>query len=163
MPLFPRWSNRVARFIGAFALLAPVFAVGGGLILSRTSFATQHGSAVAQGSTFDHSKHAQLDCRYCHTSVENAASAGMPSMERCNGCHAHAGTALPKALAWSRMNALPDFVFFDHSAHAAKGVGCATCHAAGETMTMQTCIECHRSANTQPDVHARTSCDACHR
>ncbi len=163
MPLFPRWSNRVARFIGAFALLAPVFAVGGGLILSRTSFATQPAVAVVQGSPFDHSRHAQLDCRYCHTSVENAASAGMPTPERCAGCHARAGTPLPKTLAWSHVAALPDFVFFDHSAHTAKGVGCPTCHGTAVKMTMQGCVECHRSANTQPDVHARTTCDACHR
>jgi hypothetical protein len=117
---------------------------------------------------FSHRHHAgelRIDCRYCHATVETAAFAGMPSTHTCLTCHAQLFTDTPmlrpvvasavrdEPLRWTRVNALPDHVFFDHSIHVAKGVGCTTCHgdigempltAKGEPLTMRWCLDCHR-------------------
>src|SRR4029077_19142589 len=118
---------------------------------------------------FSHEHHvAQLgiDCRYCHTSVETSAFAGMPPTATCMNCHKQiwTNTALlepvrtsfstNQPLRWSRVHDLPDFVYFNHSIHVAKGVGCATCHGRVDGMPllfqnaslqMEWCLDCHRN------------------
>ncbi|NOZ71388.1 MAG: cytochrome c3 family protein [Chloroflexi bacterium] len=107
-----------------------------------------------------------LDCRYCHTDVENSAFANVPSSDICMGCHSQvwAGNAVfepvrasyeeDKPLAWNRVYDLPDYVYFNHSIHLNKGVGCETCHGRLDqmpltrkesTLTMRWCLECHRN------------------
>lgn len=176
--LFPRWTNRVARG----SLLAIVVIVCGvilGLMVwVRTSFATGQHASIAQPMPFDHRIHAhslQIDCRYCHATVEQTASAGLPPTTACVGCHnsvwlqsapfapVRASLAASRPIAWQRVNALPDFVFFDHSIHVAKGVGCETCHGRVDQMarveqaaplTMGWCLSCHR--NPTPNLRPRS-------
>jgi len=106
-----------------------------------------------------------IDCRYCHTSVEQSSCAGVPTTHICMSCHSklwlnsamlepvRASYATNTSLEWTRVNALPDFVYFDHSIHVNKGIGCTTCHGPiGEmpltwranTLYMRWCIDCHK-------------------
>jgi hypothetical protein len=177
--LFPRWTNPVAR-----GSLLAIVAVAIGLPLAlmgwvRTSYATGRNRDVAQPVPFDHRIHArglQIDCRYCHASVERAATAGLPPTAACVGCHTpawiesapfapvRASLSEHRPIAWQRVNALPDFVFFDHSIHVAKGVGCETCHgrvdemarvAQATPLSMSWCLDCHR--NPAPNLRPRAA------
>jgi len=118
---------------------------------------------------FSHARHVGhngIDCRYCHTSVEKSSFAGIPPTETCMTCHSqiltNAAMFKPlqeswktgKPLKWARIYDLPAFVYFDHSIHVAKGVGCTTCHGEIDKMTltykantlhMQWCLECHKA------------------
>jgi hypothetical protein len=124
---------------------------------------------IDQPIPFSHQHHVRddgIDCRYCHTSVETSAFAGLPPLSTCMTCHSqlfvdapplaplHRAFAGKETLAWNRVHDLPDFVYFDHSIHVAKGVGCTTCHGAIDRMPltrrvaslyMQWCLECHRA------------------
>src|SRR6266699_5798577 len=117
---------------------------------------------------FSHQHHVAvlgLDCRYCHTSVEKSAFAGMPSTETCMTCHSQVWTEAPvlevvrESLAismpihWTRVHQLADYVYFDHSIHVRKGIGCVSCHGSvdqmpitwkQQTLQMGWCVECHR-------------------
>jgi hypothetical protein len=127
------------------------------------------GAPVDQVVPFSHKHHVGddgIDCRYCHVAVETSAFAGIPPLSTCMTCHSQLFTDQPvlrplvnayahgAPLAWNRVHALPGFVYFDHSIHIAKGVGCSTCHGAVDTMPltsrvasldMQWCIACHRA------------------
>jgi hypothetical protein len=127
-------------------------------------------AAPAQPIPFSHKHHVGdigLDCRYCHTTVEKTASAGMPSTHVCLTCHSqlfkdapmlaplHASVLEDRPIAWTRVHDLPDFVYFDHSIHVNKGVACIECHGRVDQMPltmrkasldMQWCIQCHRNA-----------------
>lgn len=173
--LFPRWTNALARG-SLFGLIVVAIGVPLGLMLwVRTSFATGQHAKVTQPVPFDHRLHAgglAIDCRYCHATAERAASAGLPPTRACVGCHTDPMLAAPifapvrvslassRPISWNRVNALPDFVFFNHSIHIAKGVGCETCHGRVDEMaqvrqaaplTMGWCLECHRD----PAPHLR--------
>ena len=124
---------------------------------------------IEQPIPFSHQHHARddgIDCRYCHTSVETSAFAGIPPLSTCMTCHSQLFTDAPPLaplraaysagakLAWNRVHDLPDFVYFDHSIHIAKGVGCGTCHGPVDRMPltrrvaslyMQWCLDCHRA------------------
>jgi hypothetical protein len=117
---------------------------------------------------FSHQHHVGglgIDCRYCHTSVETSAFAGIPQTEICMNCHSQIWVNSPmlepvrssyrtdKSISWVRVHNLADFVYFNHSIHVAKGVGCATCHGQVDRMPLTTqvaslhmewCLECHR-------------------
>ena len=117
---------------------------------------------------FSHKHHTMddgIDCRYCHTSVETSSFAGIPPTETCMTCHSQIWTnaamlepvrasyATGQSIEWARVNALPDFVYFNHSIHVKKGIGCTTCHGqVGEmpitwkenTLYMRWCINCHK-------------------
>jgi Cytochrome c7 and related cytochrome c/Class III cytochrome C family len=122
---------------------------------------------VDQPVPFSHKHHVSddgLDCRYCHDTVETAAFAGIPSVATCRTCHSQLFTDSPllaplfrsgrtMPLYWNRVHELPDFVYFNHSIHVAKGVGCSTCHGRIDRMPltwrvsslkMQWCLDCHR-------------------
>ncbi len=123
---------------------------------------------VNQPVPFSHKHHVNddgIDCRYCHASVENAASAGMPASEVCMNCHSQLFKDAPMLapvrnsvahnvpLQWTRVHDLPDFVYFDHSVHVSHGVACQSCHGRVDTMPltsqvhslqMQWCLDCHR-------------------
>jgi len=150
------------------ALGAPV-ALAAGLMMPSSNYETGRDRAPVQTVPFSHQHHVGglgLDCRYCHDSVETAASAGMPPSYTCMTCHSQIWTSAPmlapvraslaenKPLHWRRVYDLPDYVFFDHSIHVAKGVGCSECHGPVDHMpltykatslAMSWCLDCHRN------------------
>src|ERR1043165_3864326 len=109
--------------------------------INRSSYLTEVRVARAQPVQFSHKHHVSddgIDCRYCHTSVENSSFAGIPSTKICMNCHTQIWADSPmlepvrasfrtgKSLEWTRVHNLPGFVYFDHSIHVNKGVGCST-------------------------------------
>jgi hypothetical protein len=137
--------------------------------INRSEYVTDVGVAHEQPVPFSHQHHVNglgIDCRYCHTSVEESSFAGIPPTATCMNCHKQIWTnaemlapvresfATGKPIAWRRVNDLPDFVRFDHSIHISKGVGCVSCHGRvdqmpltwkAEPMTMEWCLNCHRA------------------
>jgi hypothetical protein len=123
---------------------------------------------VAQPIPFSHKHHVGddgIDCRYCHNKVEVSGNAGMPATETCASCHSHFYNNQPllapiiasyesgRPMHWRRVYDLPDFVYFDHSIHIHKGIGCVSCHGQVDTMpllrrhaslNMEWCLGCHR-------------------
>jgi Cytochrome c7 and related cytochrome c len=159
------------------SIFGAVFFLGAGVwawdALLRSPYTTQVNVAREQPVPFSHKHHVQglgLDCRFCHSSVEESASAGIPSTKVCMGCHAMVWKDAPmlepvresfrtdRPLPWIRVHDLPDFAYFDHSIHVAKGIGCTTCHGAvdemplmwrTETLNMDWCLACHRDPASQ--------------
>jgi menaquinone reductase, multiheme cytochrome c subunit len=148
-------------------LVAPLYVVGV-IAFGASPKTTDVGYQPAQPIEFSHALHAGelgLDCRYCHNTVEKAGHAAVPPSATCMGCHKAIKTDSPRLtllretfergapIAWKRVHDLPDFAFFDHSAHVNRGVGCATCHGPIDTMervhqhaplSMSWCLDCHR-------------------
>jgi hypothetical protein len=168
MQIFHRSANVISRlsiYGGIFTLALALWAC---IQFQRSPYVTYAGVARPQPAPFSHQHHVAalgIDCRYCHTSVENSSFAGIPPTKTCMNCHSQIWTAAPilepvresfrtgKSLVWNRVNDLPDFVYFDHSIHVNKGVGCNTCHGPVDRMPlmfnyaslqMEWCIECHR-------------------
>ena len=167
--VFHRSSNTLARA----SILATLLLVAGvlwtALEMSRSPYTTYAGVAKAQPVPFSHQHHVAglgIDCRYCHTSVENSSFAGIPPTKTCMNCHSQIWTNAPmlepvresyrtgKSLVWTRLNDLPDYVYFDHSIHINKGVGCNSCHGpvnkmplmyAEASLQMEWCLNCHRA------------------
>jgi hypothetical protein len=173
--LFPPSADIWFR-VALIAILAVL--VGGPLLamgLVRSDWWQDVNVAPAQPVPFSHQHHVAglgIDCRYCHTSVETTASAGLPPTHTCMTCHSQIWTEAPmlapvrdslatgKPLHWARVTDLPDFVFFNHSVHIRNGVGCETCHGRIDRMplvhqahefTMMFCVSCHRD----PGPHLR--------
>jgi hypothetical protein len=166
-------SNTLARLsiLGAAFVLATVAAAAFGYV--RSPWVTSVGAAPDQPVPFSHKHHVTddgIDCRYCHTSVETSSYAGMPDTKTCMNCHsqifAQSPTLAPvrasfqtgKPIVWNSVNRLPDYVYFDHSIHVQKGVGCVSCHgrvddmpltAKSESLQMSFCIDCHRAPQNQ--------------
>ncbi len=169
MQVFRPGADAIARVLLASCGALPILAVGLAYSLMSSPYTTAQNVTRNQPVPFSHEHHVGglgLDCRYCHTSVEKARFAGLPPTETCMTCHSqlwtNAGMLAPvrsslasnKPIAWQRVNALPDYVYFDHSVHVANGVGCTTCHGPVDQMrltrqaaplTMQWCIDCHRA------------------
>ncbi|MFN8454468.1 MAG: cytochrome c3 family protein [Anaerolineae bacterium] len=167
--LFHPSINIIVRVL----ILALVFILAGAAGLAylffRSPYVTEVGVAKAQPVAYSHQLHVGglgLDCRYCHTWVEESNSAGLPPTEACMGCHnqilkddpklelVRTSTQNNQPLEWIRVHDLADFVYFNHSIHVKKGVGCETCHgridqmpvvAKAETLQMDWCLECHRA------------------
>ena len=169
MQIFHRSLNVIARATIFGALAAA------GLVLwllmqwQRSAYITEVGVAKEQPVPFSHQHHVAglgIDCRYCHTSVETSAFAGIPPTSTCMNCHAQIWTGAPmlepvrasfrddKPIVWQRVHNTPDFVQFNHSIHVSKGIGCASCHGRvdqmpltwkAESMTMEFCLSCHRA------------------
>lgn len=134
----------------------------------RSPYATEANVVRDQPVQFSHKHHVSdlgIDCRYCHTSVEDSAFAGIPATKVCMTCHSQLWTEAPilepvrssfktgESLEWTRVNDLPDFAYFDHSIHVNKGIGCVTCHGPvdkmplmwrGNSLNMEWCLDCHR-------------------
>ncbi len=175
--IFRPGADTLARVVLAGIAVVPVLAVGMATTLWRSPYATAQDVTREQPVPFSHEHHVGglgIDCRYCHTSVEKAAFAGIPPTETCMSCHSQIWTNAPmlapvrtslaagRPLVWRRVHVLPDYVYFNHSVHVAKGVGCATCHGAIQTMklvrqvaplTMGWCLDCHR--NPGPNLRPR--------
>lgn len=173
--IFHRSANLVAR-VSIIGVVLLIGALGWALYAIELSpYYTNVGEAPPQPVPFSHRHHVGelgLDCRYCHTSVENSSFAGIPPTQTCMTCHSQIWTNAAmlepvrssyrtgKSIEWTRVNALPDFVYFDHSIHISKGIGCTTCHGpiasmpmtykAG-TLYMEWCLNCHR----QPEKFVR--------
>jgi hypothetical protein len=166
--IFKRSTNTVAKA----SIYGAVFIVAGlvwlALLLDRSAYNTGQGVTLAQPVPFSHDHHVSglgIDCRYCHTSVEEAAFAGLPPTATCINCHkliwndspmlepVRASYAKGEPIAWSRVHDLPDYVYFNHSIHVAKGIGCDSCHGRIDQMKlvyqdaslqMEWCLDCHR-------------------
>jgi hypothetical protein len=169
MPLFPRWTNTVSRVSILVMLGVPAVAIGALLVLVRSPYGTKQKREIVQPVQFDHRHHVGddgIDCRFCHFTVENSPRAGIPSTQVCMACHAQVWNKSPllgivrqhyfedRPIPWNSVHNLPDFVYFNHSIHVNKGVGCASCHGRVDEMpaveqvsplTMSWCLECHRS------------------
>jgi hypothetical protein len=167
--LFQPSANSLARISIAATVLLVIGVIWGAYQLNAGSFITDVGFRPEQPVPFSHKHHVSddgIDCRYCHTSVENSAFAGIPATEICMGCHSQiwnnaellepvrASFRTGESLEWARVHDLPDFVYFDHSIHVNKGVGCSTCHGRVDqmqltykvnTLYMQWCVKCHRN------------------
>ncbi|HJZ94895.1 MAG TPA: cytochrome c3 family protein [Candidatus Solibacter sp.] len=167
--IFRHSTNTFARItiFGAVFILA--FLAWVGVSLSRSSYATRADQAREQPVPFSHAHHVGgmgLDCRYCHTSVEKSSFAGIPPTKTCMNCHSQIWLNSPtlepvrasfrtnESIPWTRVYDLPDFVYFNHSIHVNKGVGCETCHGRVDKMAltwqssslqMEWCLDCHRA------------------
>jgi Cytochrome c7 and related cytochrome c len=168
MQIFHRSANVISRasiYAGIFTLAFGLWAC---IQWQRSPYVTYAGVVRPQPVPFSHQHHVGglgIDCRYCHTSVETSGFAGIPPTKTCMNCHSEIWTSAPllepvresfrsgRSLEWNRVNDLPDFVYFDHSIHINKGVGCNTCHGPVDRMPlmfnyaslqMEWCIQCHR-------------------
>ncbi len=166
--IFHHSTNTLAKlsiFGAIFILLAAMWALAE---INRSSYNTGQYIERQQPVQFSHKHHSGddgIDCRYCHTSVETSSSAGMPSTQTCMNCHSQIWADSPylepvreswknkTPIEWTRVHDLPDYVYFNHSIHVAKGVGCASCHGQVDEMPlmyqasslqMEWCLECHR-------------------
>ncbi len=136
--------------------------------LQKSSYVTEVNMPREQVVPFSHKHHASLglDCRYCHTSVEDSNSAGIPPTRTCMNCHSMIWNDAPmlepvrqswatgEPLEWNRVHDLPQFAYFNHSIHVNAGIGCSTCHGRVDQMPlvhkvndlyMQWCLDCHRA------------------
>jgi len=166
--IFHRSTNTFSKLsiFGAVFIIAAIAAVL--TAINRSGYVTEAGVSREQPVPFSHRHHVGgmgIDCRYCHTSVENAAFANIPPTKTCINCHsqiwANSPTLEPvresfrteKSIQWTRVHDLPDFAYFNHSIHVNKGIGCSTCHGPVDNMPlvwqekslqMEWCLECHR-------------------
>ncbi|MBI5864726.1 MAG: cytochrome c3 family protein [Planctomycetes bacterium] len=176
--IFPKWTNSL-RVVAAIGGVGVAVYAGAVITFGFSPQATDIGYAPVQPVPYSHALHAGklgIDCRYCHTSVETAANANVPSAQICMGCHSN--VTLPEdrrsrialveqsfkegkpAIEWVRVHDLPDYAYFNHSAHVRRGVGCVSCHGRVDAMdvvyqsqplSMQWCLDCHR----HPEKHLR--------
>jgi hypothetical protein len=163
----PSWTNQIR-------LALPILLVGAPLYVLTLAYygnsaqATRVGYEPKQPVAYSHTLHAGelgIDCRYCHNTVETTAQASIPPTQVCMNCHANIRAASEKIvpvreshatglpIEWVRVHDLPDFVYFNHSAHVSRGVGCVSCHGRvdkmervyqAEPLTMGWCLDCHR-------------------
>jgi hypothetical protein len=173
--IFPEWTETLKKWLRILVLGAPVYLVA--LVAYGVKpEAIRIGYQPEQPVPYSHALHAGelgLDCRYCHSTVEVSGKASIPPAATCMNCHAQVKPNSPKLLPvrqafaedvplrWVRVHDLPDYVYFNHSIHVAKGVGCETCHGRVDQMevvqqakplTMEWCIGCHR--NPEPNLRA---------
>lgn len=166
--IFHRHTNIYSRLsILAVAVFAAILGGAVGL-LTLSGYNTNQDDFIEQPVQFSHAHHVGgigIDCRYCHTSVEDSAFAGIPPTKTCMNCHSQIWTTAPvlepvrasfrdnTPLKWNRVHDLPDFAYFNHSIHVKQGMGCATCHGPVDkmplmyqqaTLTMSWCLDCHR-------------------
>ena len=169
----PQVFHRSANSLSRLSIFGVVFFFAGLLWLiaqvNRSSFVTETDVVRAQPVPFSHEHHVGglgIDCRYCHTSVEVSSFAGLPPTATCMNCHSQiwSGSDMLKPvrdsyqsgvpIRWTRVHNLADFVYFDHSIHVNKGVGCVTCHGRvdrmplmwqDQSLQMEWCLDCHRA------------------
>jgi Cytochrome c7 and related cytochrome c/Class III cytochrome C family len=165
--------HRSTNFIARFSVFSTLFLVGVAtvavLAVARSPYMTRQNISREQPVQFSHKHHVGddgIDCRYCHTGVETSAVAGIPPTKTCMNCHSvlfntsaylepvRESYRSDTSIAWVKIHRLADFVYFNHSIHVNKGVGCSTCHGQinqmplvfqANTLLMQWCVECHRN------------------
>ena len=178
----PQIFRRSANTLSKVSIFGVLSLVGGlvllAIVLSRSTYVTRAHEFIEQPLQFSHMHHVTddgIDCRYCHTSVETSSFAGIPPTKTCMNCHsvlfANASFLEPvrasfrdnRPLHWIRVHDLPDFVYFNHSIHVKKGIGCESCHGRVDQMPlmyqensllMEWCINCHK--NPQDYVRPRS-------
>jgi hypothetical protein len=167
--IFSKSANAWSK-ASIFAVLGLLATIGGAVgVLQRSDFVTSANQFKEQPVQFSHQHHVGgigIDCRYCHTSVEVSSTAGIPPTKTCINCHSQIWSTSPylepvrssfrddKPLKWLRVHDTPDFVYFNHSIHVKKGMGCETCHGRVDKMPlmkqqnslqMEWCLNCHRN------------------
>tara|TARA_Y100000758_G_C15984408_1_gene398139 strand:+ start:93 stop:749 length:657 start_codon:yes stop_codon:yes gene_type:complete len=166
--VFPRSANWASKASILAALLIVASILGVVLNINRIDYVSMVDVAIDQPVHFSHKHHVTgmgIDCRYCHTTVEVSAFAGVPPTETCMTCHSQIWTEAPilepvrasfrdnKPIEWNRVHDLPDFVYFNHSIHVNQGIGCQSCHGQvdqmplmkkAHTLNMEWCLDCHR-------------------
>jgi hypothetical protein len=175
--IFRPSANTLSKLSLAGILMLVGGLIGLAMLLGRSSYVTRAQEYIEQPVQFSHLHHVLddgIDCRYCHTSVETSSFAGIPPTKTCMNCHSQIWQSAPilepvrasfrddRPLHWTRVHDLPDFVYFNHSIHVKKGMGCETCHGRIDQMPltrqqnslqMEWCINCHR--NPQDYVRPR--------
>ena len=173
--IFSRTADTWFRAVGWGALLFAIALLAVAFIYSRSQYETAVARTPLQPVPFSHKHHAGelgIDCRYCHSTVETDADAGFPATHVCMSCHSQIWTnaemlapvrqslAENRAIDWRRVARAPDYVYFRHDIHIAKGIGCVECHGRIDRMPltyrakafeMKFCLECHRD----PAPHLR--------
>ena len=166
--IFHRGANNIAKISIVVAIILAGLAFYVYTQLARSSYITGRYNEIQQPVQFSHKHHVGddgIDCRYCHTSVETSYTAGIPPTQTCMNCHNQLWSDSPylepvrasyrdnKPIEWQRVHDLPEFAYFNHSIHVAKGVGCSTCHGQIDnmpavfqenTLQMEWCLSCHR-------------------
>lgn len=175
--LFPKWTNglRSAVAVGGLGFVLYAATV---ITFGFSPQATDVGYQPVQPVPYSHALHAGklgIDCRYCHSAVEQGAHANVPPTQTCMNCHTNVtledsrawkiqpvkdSFATGKPIEWVKIHDLADFAYFNHSAHVNRGIGCASCHGRidqmdvvyqSQPLSMQWCLDCHR----QPEKHLR--------
>jgi len=173
--IFPKWTNATPPLVLAAKALVGLLAVGFFWHFGSPKYTDVGYRPVQPVPGFSHKLHAGdlgMDCRYCHSNVEISAKANIPSTQVCMNCHTQVRRDSPllqqvreswetgKPIEWIKIHKLPDYAYFDHSAHLRAGVGCQSCHGdiAAMDVVMQTeplsmgwCLDCHRN----PAPHLR--------
>jgi hypothetical protein len=176
--VFHRSANNIAKASIALAVILAGLSFYIITQLARSSYLTGTYLEKQQPVQFSHKHHVGddgIDCRYCHTAVETSASAGMPPTQTCMNCHSQIWADSPyleivrasyrenKPIEWERVHDLPDYVYFNHSIHVNKGVGCSSCHGdvanmpavyQVNTLQMEWCLSCHR--NPADDIRPKS-------
>jgi Cytochrome c7 and related cytochrome c len=166
--IFHHSTNTLSRLSIFGGIFIVAFLVWAWAELNASTYATRAKVPVEQPVPFSHEHHVGglgIDCRYCHTTVENSSFANIPPTKTCMNCHSQIWNTAPmlepvresfrtdKSIRWIRVHDLPDYVYFNHSIHVAKGVGCTTCHGQVNKMPlmwqesslqMTWCLDCHR-------------------
>jgi hypothetical protein len=167
--IFHRSTNFLSRLSIFGALFVLALLLWGLALVNRSGYVTQAGITREQPIQFSHAHHVGgmgIDCRYCHTSVEESAFANIPPTTTCMTCHAQiwaqssflepvrSSFRTGQPLEWTRVNDLPDFAYFNHGIHVRQGIGCATCHGPVDRMPlvyqdaslqMEWCLDCHKA------------------
>ena len=168
------------RWLSIFVLIVIVAALGGVFLTRYQTLA-----ASEQPIAYNHQIHVEngVQCLFCHASAMRSDVAGIPSVQKCMGCHAliasdnqevqklrgywEQGNPIP----WVRVNQQPDFVYFSHQAHLLGGINCETCHGEVGLMTvahpvlnmdMGWCLDCHLN-QPQEKVARLADCLTCHK
>ena len=166
--IFHRSTNTFSRITIYGAIFVVGFLGWGFATLDRSHYSTRQDEIREQPIPFSHKHHVGddgIDCRYCHTTVETSSFANIPPTKICMNCHSEIWSTSPMlepvresfrsgtSILWTRVHDLPDYVYFNHSIHVNKGVGCETCHGRVDrmplmyqqnTLQMQWCLGCHR-------------------
>jgi hypothetical protein len=166
--LFTPAATTLFRVVIVLIGLGIIAAAVTAYVWSRSDSTWNVGKPAQQPIPFRHDLHSgtlKIDCRYCHSTVERAADAGMPSAQTCMSCHSQVWVGasvlepvrssflLGQPIAWASVHRLPDYAYFHHAAHVTKGVACETCHGRvdqmpktvkTQTLSMGWCLDCHR-------------------
>ncbi len=172
--IFPRWANKTKHIVGVALAGAPVYLTAF-VWYGFSPKTTDVGYMPTQPVPYSHALHAGelgIDCRYCHNTVDKTGYAAIPPTATCMNCHKMIHTKSPnlilvresaateRSIEWLKVNDLPDYVYFNHSAHVTRGVGCVSCHGRidempvvyqKEPLSMGWCLDCHRA----PEKHLR--------
>lgn len=166
--IFHHSTNTFSRFTIFGGIFVLGFITWAWSEVNKSTYATKAKVPVEQPVPFSHEHHVGglgIDCRYCHTTVENSSFANIPPTKTCMNCHSQIWNNSPtlepvrqsyrtnQSIRWIRVHDLPDYVYFNHSIHVAKGIGCTTCHGQIDRMPltwqeaslqMEWCLSCHR-------------------